>query len=561
MAFFKNIPYELVLGWRYTRAGRATRRNGFISFISGVSMMGIGLGVAALIIVLSVMNGFQKEVRDRMLGVVSHIEVYAADGAAVADLPALLARLKANPQVQGAAPFITAQALLARGEDMKGVLVRGIDPALEPEVSDLSNDTQAGVLQRLLPGEFSLVLGRDLANNMFLQSGDPVTLVSPSGQVTPAGVLPRMKQMGVVGTFSSGHYEYDSALALMHVEDAARMFRLDGPSGVRLKLRDLHLAREVARDLQLDLGPQFFVRDWTQQNRTWFAAVQVEKRMMFIILTLIVAVAAFNLVSTLVMTVTDKRADIAILRTLGASPRSIMGIFVVQGATVGVIGTMSGLALGLLVAFNIDVIVPALETLFNASFLPRDIYLISRMPSEPLASDIWPVAIISLVLAFVATLYPSWRASQVNPAEALRYEYHPKRGHCAAGPGPDQAFHRRPSGCHRFARRGPAGSCWRNLGHRGRFGLGQEHLAAFAGRAGRPNPRLGAAQRPIAVGPERGRARPVAQPLPGLCLPVPPLAARVQRAGQRGHAAVDSQAGPRRICRCGHGLVATRGSG
>ena len=422
MAFFKNIPYELVLGWRYTRAGRATRRNGFISFISGVSMMGIGLGVAALIIVLSVMNGFQKEVRDRMLGVVSHIEVYAADGAAVADLPALLTRLKAHPQVLGAAPFITAQALLARGEDMKGVLVRGIDPALEPEVSDLSNDTQAGVLQRLQPGAFSLVLGRDLANNLSLQNGDPVTLVSPSGQVTPAGVVPRMKQMGVVGTFSSGHYEYDSALALMHVEDAARMFRLEGPSGVRLKLRDLHQAREVARDLQLDLGPQFFVRDWTQQNKTWFAAVQVEKRMMFIILTLIVAVAAFNLVSTLVMTVTDKRADIAILRTLGASPRSIMGIFVVQGATVGVIGTMSGLALGLLVAFNIDVIVPALEKLFNASFLPRDIYLISRMPSEPLASDILPVAIISLVLAFVATLYPSWRASQVNPAEALRYE-------------------------------------------------------------------------------------------------------------------------------------------
>ena len=422
MALFQNIPYELVLGWRYTRAGRATRRNGFISFISGVSMLGIGLGVAALIIVLSVMNGFQKEVRDRMLGVVSHIEVYVADGAAVADLPALLTRLKAHPQVLGAAPFITAQALLARGEDMKGVLVRGIDPALEPEVSDLSSDTQAGVLMRLQPGQFNLVLGRDLAYNLGVQSGDPITLVSPSGQVTPVGVVPRLKQMGVVGTFSSGHYEYDSALALMHVEDAARMFRLEGPSGVRLKLRDLHQARAVARDLQSDLGAGFFVRDWTQQNKTWFAAVQVEKRMMFIILTLIVAVAAFNLVSTLVMTVTDKRADIAILRTLGASPRSIMGIFVVQGAMVGVIGTLGGLGLGLLVAFNIDVIVPALESLFSASFLPRDIYLISRMPSEPLASDILPVAIISLVLAFVATLYPSWRASQVNPAEALRYE-------------------------------------------------------------------------------------------------------------------------------------------
>ncbi|MBM3386875.1 MAG: lipoprotein-releasing ABC transporter permease subunit [Betaproteobacteria bacterium] len=416
------LPYELILGWRYTRAGRASRRNGFISFISGVSMLGIALGVAALIIVLSVMNGFQKEVRDRMLGVVSHIEVYAADGAAIADLPALIARVRQHPQVQGAAPFISAQALLARGEDMKGVLVRGIDPALEPQVSALSSEDQQAVLQRLQPGGFGLVLGRDLGLGLGAMFGEPVTLVSPSGQVTPAGVVPRMKQMAVLGFFNSGHYEYDANLALMHLQDAARIFRLEGPSGLRIKLRDLHQAREVAAELKTQLGPGFYVRDWTQQNRTWFAAVQVEKRMMFIILTLIVAVAAFNLVSTLVMTVTDKRADIAILRTLGASPRSIMGVFVVQGATVGVIGTLSGLALGLLLAFHIDVIVPALERLFNASFLPRDIYLISRMPSEPLASDIVPIALISLVLAFVATLYPSWRASRVNPAEALRYE-------------------------------------------------------------------------------------------------------------------------------------------
>jgi len=416
------LPYELILGWRYTRAGRASRRNGFISFISGVSMLGIALGVAALIIVLSVMNGFQKEVRDRMLGVVSHIEVYAADGAAMADLPALIARVRQHPQVLGAAPFISAQALLARGEDMKGVLVRGIDPALEPQVSDLSSEGQSAVLQRLQPGSFGLVLGRDLAQGLGLMSGEPVTLVSPSGQVTPAGVVPRMKQMAVLGLFHSGHYEYDANLALMHLQDAARIFRLEGPSGLRIKLRDLHQAREVAAELQAQLGSGFHVRDWTQQNRTWFAAVQVEKRMMFIILTLIVAVAAFNLVSTLVMTVTDKRADIAILRTLGASPRSIMGVFVVQGAMVGVIGTLSGLALGLAVAFNIDVIVPALERLLNASFLPRDIYLISRMPSEPLASDIVPIALISLALAFVATLYPSWRASRVNPAEALRHE-------------------------------------------------------------------------------------------------------------------------------------------
>ena len=422
MAFFKNIPYELVLGWRYTRAGRATRRNGFISFISGVSMLGIGLGVAALIIVLSVMNGFQREVRDRMLGVVSHIEVYAVDGGALPDWQATLNQVKANPAVVGAAPFVAAQALVARGDDMKGVLVRGIDPALEPQVSDLQSDMQAQVLSRLQPGQFGLVLGRDLAQNLGAMPGELVTLVSPSGQVTPAGVVPRMKQMSVLGTFSSGHYEYDSSLALMHVDDAARMFRLEGPSGVRVKLRDLHQAREVAQQLQKQLGTGFHVRDWTQQNRTWFAAVQVEKRMMFIILTLIVAVAAFNLVSTLVMTVTDKRADIAILRTLGASPGSIMGIFVVQGAAVGVMGTLGGLALGLLVAFNIDVIVPALERLFSATFLPQDIYLISRMPSEPMASDIVPIAVISLVLAFAATLYPSWRASRVNPAEALRYE-------------------------------------------------------------------------------------------------------------------------------------------
>ena len=417
-----QIPFELILGWRYTRAGRATRRNGFISFISGVSMLGIALGVAALIIVLSVMNGFQKEVRDRMLGVVSHIEIYAADGVALPDLAGTLAAVQAHPQVMGAAPFIATQALLARGEDMKGTVVRGIDPALEPLVTDLAQQPGGSALLRLRPGEFGVVLGGELARALGVRMGDPVTLVAPGGQVTPAGVLPRLKQMAVVGTFDSGHYEYDAGLVLMHVDDAARIFRLEGASGVRLKLRDLHQAREVAADLALRLGPQVLVRDWTRQNRTWFAAVQVEKRMMFIILTLIVAVAAFNLVSTLVMTVTDKRADIAILRTLGASPRSIMGIFVVQGALVGVIGTLAGLLLGLGVAYNIDVLVPALERLLGASFLPKDIYLISRMPSDPQQADILPVALISLVLAFVATLYPSWRASRVNPAEALRYE-------------------------------------------------------------------------------------------------------------------------------------------
>ncbi len=417
-----QIPYELILGWRYTRAGRATRRNGFISFISGVSMLGIALGVAALIIVLSVMNGFQKEVRDRMLSVVSHIEIFAPSGATLPDPVRTLAEVKRHPEVVGAAPFVSAQALLARGEDMKGVLVRGIDPALEPEVTDLGTAMQAPVLSRLTAGSFGIVLGVELARSLDVREGDSVTLIAPSGQVTPAGVVPRLKQMTVVGLFDSGHYEYDATLALLHLDDAARIFRLEGPSGVRVKLRDLHSARQVAAEMQSTLSDRLYVRDWTRQNRTWFAAVQLEKRMMFIILTLIVAVAAFNLVSTLVMTVTDKRADIAILRTLGASPRSIMGIFVVQGAMVGVIGTFAGLFLGLGVALNIDVIVPALERLFQASFLPKDIYLISRMPSDPQQSDIVPVAVISLVLAFLATIYPSWRASRVNPAEALRYE-------------------------------------------------------------------------------------------------------------------------------------------
>ncbi|OGA95190.1 MAG: cell division protein FtsX [Burkholderiales bacterium RIFCSPHIGHO2_12_FULL_61_11] len=417
-----QIPYELILGWRYTRAGRATRRNGFISFISGVSMLGIALGVAALIIVLSVMNGFQKEVRDRMLGVISHIEVFAPNGAALADPQKTLAEIRANPSVAGAATFIGAQVLLARGEDMKGAMVRGIDPALESQVTDLAVQLEGTAFPRLVSGGFGVILGGELARAMGVIEGDSVTLIAPSGQVTPAGVVPRLKQMTVVGTFDSGHFEYDSALVMLHQDDAAKIFRLEGPTGIRIKLQDLNKAREVALELSRSLSGDLLIRDWTRQNKTWFDAVQIEKRMMFIILTLIVAVAAFNLVSTLVMTVTDKRADIAILRTLGASPQSIMGIFMVQGAMVGVIGTFSGLLLGLGIALNIDVIVPALEQLFQASFLPKDIYLISRMPSDPQYADIMPIAVISLVLSFLATIYPSWRASRVNPAEALRYE-------------------------------------------------------------------------------------------------------------------------------------------
>ncbi len=417
-----NWPYELQIGWRYTRAGRSGRRNGFISFISGVSMLGIALGVAALIIVLSVMNGFQKEVRDRMLSVISHVEITQSRGDALADWQATAAEARRNPQVVGAAPFIAAQALIARGDDMRGAIVRGISPAEEATVTDLAARLRDTTLAKLVPGGWGIVLGVELARGLGVQVGDKVTIVAPGGQVTPAGVVPRLKQLTLVGTFEAGHYEYDSGLALIHVDDAARLFRVEGPTGVQLRLQDAQQAREVADELSVRLGPAVRLSDWTRTNRNWFQAVQIEKRLMFIILTLIVAVAAFNLVSTLVMTVTDKQADIAILRTLGASPRSIMGIFMVQGAASGVIGTLVGMGLGLLVAFNIGSIVPAIERLLHMSFLPSSIYLISRMPSDPQSGDIVPIVLISLVLAFIATIYPSWRASRVQPAEALRYE-------------------------------------------------------------------------------------------------------------------------------------------
>lgn len=417
-----SLPYELLIGWRYTRTGRSGRRNRFLSFISGVSILGIALGVAALIIVLSVMNGFQKEVRDRMLAVIAHVEIVEPGGSALPDWRAVAQAARADPRVVGAAPFVAAQALIARGDDMHAAIVRGISPADEATVTPLAAQLRDGVLAALQPGAFRIVLGAELARALGVRAGDKITLVAAGGQLTPAGVIPRLKQFTVAGTFSAGHYEYDAGLALIDLDDAARFFRTGGPTGVQLRLSDVHEARAVAAALMQRLDPGLLVRDWTRTNRTWFDAVQIEKRLMFIILTLIVAVAAFNLVSTLVMTVTDKRADIAILRTLGASPRSIMAIFMVQGAAAGVIGTAGGVAFGLLVAFNIDVIVPAIEHAFGVAFLPASIYLISRMPSEPLASDVVPITLIALLLAFVATLYPSWRASRVDPAAALRYE-------------------------------------------------------------------------------------------------------------------------------------------
>ena len=421
-----NWPYELQIGWRYTRAGRAGRSNGFISFISGVSMLGIALGVAALIIVLSVMNGFRKEVQDRMLSVIPHIELAAVDGAALPDWRATAAQARANPQVGaqviGAAPFVAAQALIARGDELRGAIVRGISPNDEATVTDIAAQLKDTTLARLVPGGWGVVLGIELARTLGVREGDKVTVMAPGGQVTPAGVVPRLKQLTVVGTFDAGHYEYDSTLALIHIDDAAKLFRSEGPTGVQLRIKNVNDARDVGAALARGFGPSLRISDWTRTNRNWFSAVELEKRLMFIILTLIVAVAAFNLVSTLVMTVTDKRADIAILRTLGASPRSVMGVFMVQGALSGVIGTLAGVAFGLVVAFNVGAIVGFIEMALRTSFLPPSVYLISHMPSEPQSADIVPIVVISLLLSFVATIYPSWRASRVQPAQALRYE-------------------------------------------------------------------------------------------------------------------------------------------
>jgi len=415
-----NFPYEWQIGWRYTRASKRASRNTFISFISMISMAGIALGVAALIVVLSVMNGFQKEVRDRMLSVLSHIEVVGPG--ALPDWQKTAAEALRNKEVIGAAPYVAAQAMLTRDDAVRGVLLRGVEPSEEPKVSDIGKQFRGGGMDRLLPGEFGIALGNELANAMGVQVGDKVTVVVPQGTITPAGVLPRLKQFTVVGVFSSGHFEFDSALALINIRDAEAMFRLAGPTGVRLKLTDMQRAPQVADALAGTLSGELYLRDWSKQNRNWFAAVQTEKRMMFIILTLIIAVAAFNLVSTLVMTVTDKQADIAILRTMGAQPSSITKIFIVQGVAIGFIGTLAGVAGGALIAFNIDVIVPFIERLLHVQFLPRDIYFISELPSDPRVNDIATIGIVSFVLSILATLYPSWRAARVNPAEALRYE-------------------------------------------------------------------------------------------------------------------------------------------
>jgi len=413
-------PYELAVGLRYTRARRGSGRNTFISFIALTSMAGIALGVAALIVVLSVMNGFQEELRNRILSVASHIEIRGMP--TLADDAAVARAALANPRVKAAAPYVMGQAMLSVGEANRGAIIRGVDPAREAAVADIGAHMRAGALTDLKPGEFGIVLGVELARALGVQLGDPVVVITPQGTMTPAGALPRLKTFRTVGVFEVGMYEFDSGLALIDLDDAKKLYRLDGVSGVRLKLDDLFVAPAVARSLARTLAINGEVRDWTQSHANFFRAVQIEKRVMFIILTLIIAVAAFNIVSAQVMTVTDKVADIAILRTLGAAPSSITAIFMIQGALIGVIGTLIGVVGGVLLALNVGTVLPAIERLFSVQFLDKTVYYISELPSDLQRADVVTIAGIALGLALVATIYPAWRAAKVNPAEALRYE-------------------------------------------------------------------------------------------------------------------------------------------
>ncbi len=418
-----RLPIELDIGLRYTRSKRRKtvgKRDGFLSFISGISTAGIALGVAALIVVLSVMNGFQKEVRDRMLSVLSHVEITAPDG--LVDWEPLALKVAAQPHVVGVAPMVSSQGLLSRENVMRGVAIRGVLPEQEGRVSDLPKQFIAGSIDDLKPGGFGVALGTQLASMVGARVGDRINMIVPESDLTPAGVMPRMRTLQVVGIVDSGHYEYDSSLAIMHWKDAAALLRLHEPSGLRVKVDDMQRAPEVAAELAQAIPEALWVTDWSRSNRNWFAAVQTEKKMMFIILTLIIAVAAFNLVSTLVMTVNEKQADIAILRTMGASPGLIQRIFLVQGLAIGLLGSLAGVGLGLIIALNIDVIVPAIEAIFRVRFLPRDVYFISELPSDVRLSDVLTVGFMAFGLSVLATLYPSRRAAKVQPAEALRYE-------------------------------------------------------------------------------------------------------------------------------------------
>jgi lipoprotein-releasing system permease protein len=414
-----KLPLEIFVGLRYTRA---KRRNHFISFISAISMLGIALGVMALIVVLSVMNGFEKELRGRILGMVSHVTI-SSFGGPLHDWQSLRDQTMENPAVIAGAPYIEAEAMISNLSSVSGALIRGIDPEYETGVSEIHENMEFGELTDLVAGEYGIILGSGLANSLDVVPGDRVTMVTPQATSSPLGFLPRLRRFKVVGIFEIGVYEYDRSSALIHYQDASRLFRLDGGvTGLRLKLNDLDLAPRVRQELKQTVGFEYWVSDWTLRHSNYFKAVRTEKTVMFIILSLIVAVAAFNIVSTLVMVVTDKQADIAILRTLGMSPLSVMWVFMVQGTLIGLIGTLLGLGAGVTVALQIDVIVPALEQFFQTQFLPRGVYPITDLPSEMKQADVIKITLLSFGVSVLATLYPALRASKTRPAEALSYE-------------------------------------------------------------------------------------------------------------------------------------------